>query len=42
MPLIVRDYSWEQTPETLVVTVPLNGVAPSKVDIYSNDVFIKV
>jgi hypothetical protein len=42
MPLIVRDYSWEETLETVVVTVPLNGVPAGKVDIYSNDVYIKV
>eukprot|EP00048_Salpingoeca_helianthica_P018680 m.242785 g.242785 ORF g.242785 m.242785 type:complete len:366 (-) comp26220_c0_seq1:223-1320(-) len=41
MPLIVRDYSWEETLDTVVVTVPLNGVPAAKVDIYSNDVFIK-
>ena len=42
MPIPVNDYSWEETPDKVVVTLPLNGVVPAKVDIYSNDIFIKV
>ncbi len=42
MPLAVKDISWEQTEDALTIVIPLNGVKAAKVDIYSNDVFIKV
>ena len=42
MPLGVSDVHWEENEEQIVVQLPLNGVKANKVDIYSNDLFIKV
>jgi len=42
MPIAVKDYSWEQTDESVFITVPLKGVVPHKVDILSADTYIKV
>ena len=42
MPIQVKDYVWEQTDETVLITVPLKGVPPNRVDIFSIDDYIKV
>ncbi|XP_052796809.1 dynein axonemal assembly factor 4-like [Mya arenaria] len=42
MPLIVKDYSWEQTDKVLFITVPLKGVKASKVDIFSSEEYLKI
>lgn len=42
MPLIVKDYSWEETPTITGISIPLKGVKKEKVDIFSTDEFIKV
>lgn len=42
MPLIVKDFTWEQTEKVLFVTVPLKGVKASKVDIFSSEEYLKV
>jgi dyslexia susceptibility 1 candidate gene 1 protein len=42
MPLLVADVQWEESPEGVIITLPLNGVKASKADIYSNDLYIKV
>lgn len=42
MPLIVKDYDWEETPTTVAISVPLRGVKREKVDIFSTEEFIKV
>ena len=42
MPIIVRDYTWEQTDKMLFITVPLKGVKPQKVDLFSTEEYLKV
>ncbi|PSN42029.1 Dyslexia susceptibility protein 1 [Blattella germanica] len=41
MPLLVKDYSWRQTENIIVIRVPLNGVHYSKVDIFSYESYLK-
>jgi len=33
MPVLVQDYTWSATINEVMITVPLKGVKPSKVDI---------
>ncbi|XP_005093649.2 dynein assembly factor 4, axonemal [Aplysia californica] len=42
MPLIVKDFGWEETDKMVWVTVPLKGVKANKVDILSSDEYLKV
>lgn len=42
MPIQVKDYLWEEADESVLVTVPLKGVPPNRVDIFSIDDYIKV
>ena len=42
MPIIVKDYTWEQTNKMLFITVPLKGVKPQKVDLFSTEEYLKV
>ncbi|KAK3733290.1 hypothetical protein QZH41_011121, partial [Actinostola sp. cb2023] len=42
MPILVKDYEWEETEESVRVTVPLKGVQPNKIDIFSTEEYIKV
>lgn len=42
MPLIVKDFTWEQTEKVLFITVPLKGVKAQKVDIFSSEEYLKV
>lgn len=42
MPIQVKDYVWEETDETVLITVPLKGVPSNRVDIFSVDDYIKV
>lgn len=42
MPIQVKDYVWEETDETVLITVPLKGVPSNQVDIFSIDDYIKV
>lgn len=42
MPLIVKDYVWDETPQTLGISVPLKGVKKDKIDIFSTDEYVKV
>ena len=42
MPIIVKDYTWEQTDKMLYITVPLKGVKSQKVDIFSTEDYLKV
>ena len=42
MPILVKDYEWEETEENVRITVPLKGVKPNKVDIFSTEEYIKV
>ncbi|GFR58882.1 dyslexia susceptibility 1 candidate gene 1 protein homolog [Elysia marginata] len=42
MPLVVKDYSWEETDVMVWITVPLKGVKSNKVDITSCENYLKV
>ena len=42
MPIQVRDYVWEETDETVLISIPLKGVPANRVDIFSVDDYIKV
>ena len=42
MPVIVQDYTWRETLNEVVITIPLKGVKPSKADIFSSDDYVKV
>ncbi|GFN83463.1 dyslexia susceptibility 1 candidate gene 1 protein homolog [Plakobranchus ocellatus] len=42
MPLIVKDYTWEETDSMVWITVPLKGVKANKVDITSCEQYLKV
>lgn len=42
MPIItINDYTWRQTPEEIIITVPIKG-KPTKIDIFAFDNYIKV
>ncbi|XP_023713410.1 dynein assembly factor 4, axonemal isoform X3 [Cryptotermes secundus] len=41
MPLLVKEYSWRQTENVVVIRVPLKGVHYRKVDIFTSDNYIK-
>lgn len=41
MPLVVKDYSWEETDAMLWITVPLKGVKANRVDITSCENYLK-
>ncbi|KAK7482622.1 hypothetical protein BaRGS_00026121, partial [Batillaria attramentaria] len=42
MPLLVKDYVWEETDQNVFITVPLKGVKANKVDILSSEEYLKV
>ena len=42
MPILVKDFSWEETESTVFIDVPLKGVASNKVDIFSAGQYLKV
>ncbi|XP_048887455.1 dynein assembly factor 4, axonemal [Brienomyrus brachyistius] len=42
MPLLVKDYSWTQTPSSICLTIPLKGTNPRKVDVFATDEYLKV
>ncbi|KAK7793549.1 hypothetical protein R5R35_000389 [Gryllus longicercus] len=42
MPIIVKDYTWRQTNEIVVVQVPLKGVPYRKADVFTFENYIKV
>ncbi|KXS12630.1 hypothetical protein M427DRAFT_137151 [Gonapodya prolifera JEL478] len=42
MPILVKDFQFSETEDEASICVPLKGVAPSKVDIYSDDSYIKI
>ena len=41
MPIIVKDYTWQETEGELIICLPLKGVSSTKVDIFSTDQYIK-
>ncbi|XP_031558123.1 dynein assembly factor 4, axonemal-like [Actinia tenebrosa] len=42
MPLLVKDYLWEETDLSVIITVPLKGAQFNKLDIFSTEEYIKV
>jgi hypothetical protein len=42
MPIVVKDFTWSEDDTEVNIVVPLKGVRPSKADIYSNELYIKV
>ncbi|XP_023669874.2 dynein axonemal assembly factor 4 [Paramormyrops kingsleyae] len=42
MPLLVKDYSWTQTPSSICLTIPLKRANPRKVDVFATDEYLKV
>ena len=42
MPILVKDFTWEETESTVFIDVPLKGVASNKVDIFSAGQYLKV
>jgi len=42
MPILVKDYNWSETLDTVTINVPLKGVNSKKADIFCSDEFIKV
>ena len=42
MPIVIKDYTWEETESTIFITVPLKGVKTQKVDVFSTEEYIKV
>lgn len=41
MTIKVKDYVWEETAETVLISVPMKGVPANRVDIFSGDDYIK-
>jgi hypothetical protein len=42
MPILVKDFTWEETESAVFIDVPLKGVASNKVDIFSSGQYLKV
>lgn len=42
MPILVKDFSYEDTPEVLYITLPLRSTAPSKVDVRCTPFYLKI
>eukprot|EP00128_Syssomonas_multiformis_P008035 Colp12_sorted_trinity150504_noHs@2470 len=42
MPILVKDFTWDESEEEVFLSVPLKGVKANKVDIYSCDAYVKI
>ena len=42
MPIIIKDYTWEQTESNIYITIPLKGTNVKKIDLFSSKRYIKV
>ena len=42
MPILVKDYTWEETENHVFITVPLKGAKSNKIDILTTEEYIKV
>lgn len=42
MPIIIKDFTWNQTDSTLTIKVPLKGAIQSKTDVFTSPNYIKV
>lgn len=41
MPLLVKDYTWSENENEVIIDIPLKGTK-KKVDIFSTDIYLKV
>ena len=42
MPIAIKEYSWHETKTSVFITLPLNGVYKSKVDVFHTNKYLKV
>nr|XP_014282518.2 dynein assembly factor 4, axonemal [Halyomorpha halys] len=42
MPILIKDYSWRQTEQLVIVRVPLRNIPHTKVDLFNSDIYMKV
>ncbi|XP_035715250.1 dynein assembly factor 4, axonemal-like [Folsomia candida] len=42
MPLIVKKFSWHQTPSSISIVVPIPGILPSKTDVLTSSKYIRI
>lgn len=42
MPILIKDYSWTQTDDDVIIRVPLKGAITSKVDFFIQENFVKI
>ncbi len=42
MPIVVKDFTWQETDKHIFITVPLKGVKSEKLDILTTEEYIKV
>lgn len=42
MSILIKDYSWTQTDDEIIIRVPLKGVITSKVDFFIQENFVKI
>ena len=42
MPIIIKDYTWDQSISSIFITIPLKGVTIRKVDLFSSPSYFKV
>lgn len=41
MPIIIKDFWWKQTRDRVCIKVPLHGIPPNKVDIFTSPQYLK-
>lgn len=42
MPIIIKDFSWYQTTTSVTIIIPLKGIHPSKIDVFTSSQYIKI
>ncbi|XP_039285113.1 dynein assembly factor 4, axonemal [Nilaparvata lugens] len=42
MPILIKDFTWRQTDERVIVKIPVRGPPPTKLDLFTCDNFIKL
>ena len=42
MPIVIKDYKWEQSDTEIFITVPLKAVKTNKVDVFTSETYVKV
>lgn len=41
MPILVKDYTWVQSPKVISIRIPINPVSHEKVDVFTTDWYVK-